>query len=346
RVLVDIWARLLAIAPESISTTANFFELGGHSILITRFISDVFIQLERNISVRDVFNNPHLGDLALLIESSVAPWVTENYIISSPKIKKNLKTIFMLPQVSGEWNDSRGFFDAVDGRFNLILLQQSNADMSHTDKVIDYFVEQILLLQPESPYLIGGYSLGGLWAFAVAQRLIQLGFEVSNLLLLDSSAPGLVKTLSDFEMSSIVHYQLNEAGLELPQELNLTFSGLKQELQSTGNLMSDEYISQVVRRVDFVERNIELAKNICIDEDILLPICLFKPVTHAGQESNVSAWKNYNSEMNKIDVAGDHNSMVSESNVVSLCDSIAKVIGVNGDGDPNKSNRELLSIEE
>ncbi len=45
---------------------------------------------------------------------------------------------------------------------------------------------QVLDLQPTGPYRLGGHSAGGLIAYEVACRLVEMGAEVSNLIILDS----------------------------------------------------------------------------------------------------------------------------------------------------------------
>jgi thioesterase domain-containing protein len=51
------------------------------------------------------------------------------------------------------------------------------------------YIEEIKTIQPQGPYLLGGYSFGGLVAFEMAQQFQQQGQEVSLLALLDCYAP-------------------------------------------------------------------------------------------------------------------------------------------------------------
>ncbi|MCJ8268545.1 MAG: amino acid adenylation domain-containing protein, partial [Psychrosphaera sp.] len=60
QVLVDIWAGLLNIAPESVSTLANFFDLGGHSLLTIRLVSEIRVRCEVEIPVQSIFDDPTL----------------------------------------------------------------------------------------------------------------------------------------------------------------------------------------------------------------------------------------------------------------------------------------------
>src|SRR3989338_5574651 len=44
-------------------------------------------------------------------------------------------------------------------------------------------------IQPEGPYFLGGYSIGGLIAFEMAQQLHRQGEETALLFLLDPTSP-------------------------------------------------------------------------------------------------------------------------------------------------------------
>ncbi len=67
-VLANIWAEVLKL--DRVSINDNFFDLGGHSLLATRVrsrLSDVYPQ---TVSLRNIFENPTLAELAFLIEQT------------------------------------------------------------------------------------------------------------------------------------------------------------------------------------------------------------------------------------------------------------------------------------
>lgn len=72
---------------------------------------------------------------------------------------------------------------------DLIRGQQPHADLK--SMAADY-VEALRSVQPQGPYRIGGWSLGGVTAFEMAQQLEQQGQTVSRLVLIDSVAPRLM----------------------------------------------------------------------------------------------------------------------------------------------------------
>ncbi|UKZ66519.1 Type I Iterative PKS [Trichoderma atroviride] len=63
-------------------------------------------------------------------------------------------------------------------------------DFTYTiEEVSDLYAEAIRKIQPHGPYLLGGWSLGGLYAFEVSKRFINAGEVVKGLFVLDFKFP-------------------------------------------------------------------------------------------------------------------------------------------------------------
>ncbi|KAJ5521624.1 hypothetical protein N7527_005739 [Penicillium freii] len=57
------------------------------------------------------------------------------------------------------------------------------------DALIDSYINEVRRRQPTGPYHLGGWSAGGILAYRTAQKLIDAGEAVHNLLLIDSPVP-------------------------------------------------------------------------------------------------------------------------------------------------------------
>ena len=69
------------------------------------------------------------------------------------------------------------------------------------EEMASHYLEALQTVQPEPPYLLGGWSLGGLIAFEMAQQLRRSGREVALLALIDTPAStrtGLLSTIKFF----------------------------------------------------------------------------------------------------------------------------------------------------
>ncbi|MGB8191563.1 MAG: condensation domain-containing protein, partial [Chitinophagaceae bacterium] len=64
--LVNIWQSLIDV--KRIGVHDNFFELGGHSLLIMRMVSFIRKQLEKEVTIRTVFDHPTIAGLAEVIK--------------------------------------------------------------------------------------------------------------------------------------------------------------------------------------------------------------------------------------------------------------------------------------
>ena len=67
--LAQIWAKILGV--EQIGIFDNFFDLGGHSLMATQVIHRINETFEVNLTLRNLFEEPTIADLALLIEETL-----------------------------------------------------------------------------------------------------------------------------------------------------------------------------------------------------------------------------------------------------------------------------------
>ena len=66
--------------------------------------------------------------------------------------------------------------------------------MSFSD-VAKIYIEAIRAIQPRGPYMLGGWSLGGIHAYETSRQLIEQGERVTHLLMIDSPCPGTLPPL-------------------------------------------------------------------------------------------------------------------------------------------------------
>lgn len=67
--LVQLWAEVLGIEPESIDIDASFFQLGGHSLKATALISRIHKEMNVKIPVIEIFQNPYIRHLSAFISN-------------------------------------------------------------------------------------------------------------------------------------------------------------------------------------------------------------------------------------------------------------------------------------
>jgi amino acid adenylation domain-containing protein len=186
RRLVNIWQDVLGI--PSISVDDNFFDIGGNSLLAVR----LFNRMEKTFGIK--------LPLATLIEAQtveqLAGILSENAGRSwSPLVEMQPKgarpPFFCVHGASGNVLIYRDLSRHLgpDQPFYGLQAQGLNGTAECLTTVEDMaalYINEIRRVQPEGPYFIGGYCLGGTIAYEIAQQLVSRGQTVGLLALFDT----------------------------------------------------------------------------------------------------------------------------------------------------------------
>lgn len=67
RRVLALWAKVLDLDPETLHETSSYFDLGGTSLNAFKLVNRVRLELHRDISIRDIVENPTVRDFARLL---------------------------------------------------------------------------------------------------------------------------------------------------------------------------------------------------------------------------------------------------------------------------------------
>jgi amino acid adenylation domain-containing protein len=70
--LATIWANVLDVEPEEVSTLDNFFEKGGHSLKATILITEIHQALDVQVPLAEIFRNPTIMGLAQYLRQAAS----------------------------------------------------------------------------------------------------------------------------------------------------------------------------------------------------------------------------------------------------------------------------------
>ncbi len=184
--LARIWEEILDVQPVGI--TDNFFEMGGHSLLAARLVDRIMHVCGKVLPLASLFSGATIEHLA--------------EILTAPKSDSPQSSIVRVQ----EGNAKRPFFflhgDLMGGGLYCLQLARSldpnrtvyavqpfgpdGRPIPHTiEAMADAHLEALQTLQPEGPYHLGGFCLGGLIAFEMAQRLQARGQRVDSLIIIE-----------------------------------------------------------------------------------------------------------------------------------------------------------------
>ena len=87
--LAAIWCNLLKV--ERVGITDNFFELGGHSLMVMQVVARIRKELEVEIPIRILFEDPTIIGLAKEVEEAAAKGIKASAPISSFLLAQNTR---------------------------------------------------------------------------------------------------------------------------------------------------------------------------------------------------------------------------------------------------------------
>jgi amino acid adenylation domain-containing protein len=186
--LADIWAEVLGV--ERVGLRDHFFDLGGNSLLAVRMVSQVRKALNPAATVDAVFAHPTLYELAARLQGNGA-WLGTNHAVPIRDTGSE-RPLFVAHDILGTFFYGQILRPHLDPEIPVYALPgplNDTDELSSLDDLVNRLVRMITEVQPEGPYRLAGWSAGGVFAYAVAERLVMTGRAVEFVGLLDASCP-------------------------------------------------------------------------------------------------------------------------------------------------------------
>ncbi|MGO2037128.1 MAG: amino acid adenylation domain-containing protein [Brevibacterium sp.] len=195
--VVAIFARVLSLPQVGIDE--SFFELGGHSFLARPLIAAVNEALEAELSVQALFRSPTVEQLVLEADRSGADSIAESLHRLLPLRSAGTKApLFAVHPATGISWGFAAMLGGLDPQRPLIGLQMPGLSPDDPEvmtaqtltELADDYIAHLQTVQPEGPYHLIGWSLGGILAHRLATRLQERGESVEFLGILDAFPTG------------------------------------------------------------------------------------------------------------------------------------------------------------
>src|SRR6185437_8783804 len=175
-----------------IGATDSFFDLGGNSLTAMRLVAMISREIDVDIGVSAVFLHPTPRRLAAAIAgiSRSVPRAGSGPLVALSSGKAE-SPLFLVHAIGGTVSAYAPLGQELADTFTVYGLESpalSDGGVVASciaDLVTDY-TRRIQAVQPAGPYAVAGWSMGGVIAFEIAQRLEQAGAEVGLLVLLDA----------------------------------------------------------------------------------------------------------------------------------------------------------------
>lgn len=175
---------------------ADFFALGGHSLLAMRLAAQLSRAFNRKVTPGQIMVASTVSKLSALLDSQLSDEQAQRLGFETllPLREGDGPTLFCFHPASGfAWQFSV-LARYLSPRWSIVGIQSPRPDgpmqqCADLDGVIDHHLKTLRKQQPQGPYYLFGYSLGGTLAQGIAARLREQGEAVAFLGLLDTWPP-------------------------------------------------------------------------------------------------------------------------------------------------------------
>ncbi|MFN3938598.1 MAG: SDR family NAD(P)-dependent oxidoreductase [Gemmobacter sp.] len=352
RTLVGFWQDLLGVAQVGVED--SFFDLGGHSLIAVRLFARIRRHYAVDLPISVLFEAPTIAACARLIEERIGPKAGTDGAAPAAPVRRFAHLVAMH---QGEGGPRTPFF-LVAGMFGNVmnlrhlaqllggdrpfyglqargLLGDAEPHRSFPEAAADYIAE-MRQVHSGGPWLLGGFSGGGITAWEMAQQLSAAGERVAALVLLDTPLPvrpGLSPTdkalvkLAEFRRKGPVYlaewlrarrdwHRLQQELRNRPPEVEGSFHDTEIEAAFRAALPGYALRAWTGRVVLFrppLDRHWQVTGGRWINraKEFVLPD---------------NGWTPFAPSLEVIEVPGDHDSMVLEPNVRVLARRLRTVI--------------------
>jgi amino acid adenylation domain-containing protein len=331
--LTHLWEEVLGVRP--VGVTDNFFELGGHSLAAVRLFALIEKRLGKKVPLASVFQGATVEHLAQILQrpSETAPH--SSLVAIQPDGSR--RPLFLIHPAGGHvfpYAHLARHLGSDQPCYGLQArgLEEGQEPHSRIEDMAAYYIEALRTVQPTGPYLLGGWSMGGVIALEMAQQFHAQGQRVALLALLDTRIPTDDEEIDDedFEARLLVDFvryfglslDPRDALARLPKHELLAL--VLEHAKRAGLMPSDIEVTHAEPFIELCKADFRATRNYVLHH---YPgqITLFK----AGQELTATShdptlgWSEWaGGGVDSYVVPGNHATMVYEPHVEVLAEKL------------------------
>jgi thioesterase domain-containing protein len=191
RFLFKLWKEILE--NDSVGLDDDFFKLGGEAELAARMLSRIESSTGVKLSLEQLRSHPSPRALAGILDQARPASSSETTI--------ELRSgdggpIFLVPAAARTSLSAMRYVSRIKEGLRVVGVEYPRVlpvlpPAKRVPALAEYFIKQIIAVQPQGPYLLAGNCMGGTLVYEIVQQLMKAGHHVERVILIDCAAPRL-----------------------------------------------------------------------------------------------------------------------------------------------------------
>lgn len=194
RVVWAIWTDL--VGRSDFGVTDDFFAVGGHSLLATILLTRVRKQTGFSLKLREMLEGPTVEQMAArLVELSADRRTEESpHVLELRAGRPGGPVLFLVHPIGGDVLSYRDLANALPEEVTVVGLRaaglEAGTPFGSIQEMAAAYLHEVRRIQSAGPYLLAGWSMGGVVAYEMARQLSFEAADAASVVLIDSYAPG------------------------------------------------------------------------------------------------------------------------------------------------------------
>ncbi|MCU0288086.1 MAG: amino acid adenylation domain-containing protein, partial [Acidobacteria bacterium] len=258
--IVYILSEVMGIDKNRISVRANFFDIGINSVSLLKIAHRISEEFRVDLPISALFLHPTVEELVEDMKKGYNPGASRRAVLLNHK--KADRNLFLL-SADGRIYIFKELAMLLEGHFNVYgimargLMETGKLPETRQEMLND-FINEMKLVQPEGPYLVGGYCFGAIMSYEITRILEERKNKVTKLIFLDEPA-----VMNEYTLDHLAKIRRFNKRKDLNEALKKIIKSIKKRLKGEvpGGIQEESIIKTGIMPEDLEARRLEVDKN-------------------------------------------------------------------------------------